>query len=94
MEVIDRLLKKVQLASDELIQIKRENRHIASELEAIRNQLREHHLLLKENERYRKDADKIRGRLTRIHKKVEKALNISPSLLSETEGGSDEEHPQ
>lgn len=94
MEVIDRLLKKVQLASDELIEIKRENRHIASELEALRNQLREHHLLLKENERFRKDADKLRGRLTRIQKKVEKALSVTPTLLSGMEGGNDEEHPQ
>jgi hypothetical protein len=92
MEVIDRLLKKVQQASDELIEIKRDNRHITSELEALRNQLRDHQLILKENDRYRRDLDKLRGRLTRLHKKVEKALMVAPAALSE--GGADEEHPQ
>ena len=92
MEVIDRLLKKVQQASDELIEIKRDNRHITSELEALRNQLRDHQLILKENDRYRRDLDKLRGRLTRLHKKVEKALMVAPAALSEE--GADEEHPQ
>jgi hypothetical protein len=94
MEVIDRLLKKVQLASDELIDIKRDNRHMSSELEALRNQLRDHQLLIKENDRYRRDMDKLRGRLTRLQKKIEKALMVAPAALAATEGEIDEEHPQ
>lgn len=94
MEVIERLLKKVQTASDELIEIKRANRHMASELEALRNQLRDHQMLLRENDRYRRDFDKLRSRLGRLHKKVEKALAIAPATLIDVDGGSDEEHPQ
>jgi hypothetical protein len=92
MEAIDRLLKKVEQASDELVDLKRDNRRLASELEALRHQLRDHQLLVKENERFRRDGDKLRGRLTRLHKKVEKALMITPGALAE--GGTDEEHPQ
>jgi hypothetical protein len=94
MEAIERLLKKVERASDELIDLKRDNRRLASELEALRHQLRDHQLVLKENERHRRDADKLRGRLTRLHKKVEKALMVAPSALAGAEGGSSEEHPQ
>jgi hypothetical protein len=94
MEAIDRLLKKVQRASEELIEMKRDNRRQSSELDALRNQLREHLLLQKENERYRRDLDKLRGRLTRLHKKVEKALMVVPAQLSASDGGDNEEHPQ
>ena len=93
MEVVDRLLKKVQRAAEELIELKDQNRSLLSEVELLRRQLKDHQELLRENERNRRTFEKLRGRLTKLHKKVERALIIAPVGVADGED-SLEEHPQ
>ncbi|MBV9080804.1 MAG: hypothetical protein JO102_06765 [Elusimicrobia bacterium] len=91
-QLVDRLLKKVQRAAEELIDLKDANRKLQSELDLLRQQLKEHQTLQKDNDRYRRDFDRLRTRLGKLHKKVEKALVMSP--VGAGREASNEEHPQ
>lgn len=93
MEVVDRLLKKIQHAADELVELRTKNRALQSEVDVMRRQLRDYQDLIRENERNRRTFDKIRGRLVKLHKKVERAMIIAPVGAPE-EGDLREEHPQ
>jgi len=94
MEVVDRLLKKVQLAAEDLVALKKQNRTLQSELDLLRRQLRDHQDLIRENQRNKQLFDKLRTRLNKLHKKVERALIIAPVGIINGEGDIREDHPQ
>ncbi len=93
MEVVERLIKKVQRAADDLVELKKQNRVLQSEVDLLQRQLKDHQNLLRDNERHRRTFEKLKGRLTKLQKKVERAMFIAPVGESEEANGH-EERPQ
>ena len=93
MEVVERLIEKVQRAADDLIELKKNNRVLQSEVDLLQRKLKDHQDLIRDNERHRRTFEKLKTRLTKLQKKVERAMIIAPVGGSEEENGH-EERPQ
>jgi hypothetical protein len=92
MELLDTLAEKVQKASRQLIELKKERQQMTSELEILRQQLRNHQSVIRENDRMRREHDQLRNRLLRLQKKIEKHLLVETTLAaSASEGGNTNE---
>ncbi|MCG3203833.1 MAG: hypothetical protein KCHDKBKB_00509 [Elusimicrobia bacterium] len=93
MEFIDELTLKVNQAAEQIIQLKMERHKHVSELELLRNQLKNFDSLLRENEKMKRDQDLLRTRLSRLQKKIEKHLLVETTLAAQS-GGAHEERSQ
>ncbi len=95
MEILDQLTKKVREASHELLSLKNERRQLLSEIELLRNQSQQVQSILRENDRIKKDHDRLRARLLKMQKKVERLLALELPVMSPFGGNkSDENHAQ
>lgn len=96
MEIIDDLTQKVEQAAHTIIELKKERRHASSELDLLRNQLRDYQNLARENERYRREHEQLRSRLLRLQKKIDKHLLVETTLASQMSAGvtTNEDNPQ
>ena len=92
MELIDRLERKVRDAASEVTALRRARRELQLEVEQLREALRGHQTAVRENEKFRRDHDRLRARLTRLNGKLEKLLLLEPTPT--TNGGNREDHPQ
>ena len=94
MDVLDQLAKKVQLAANDLISLKKEKQQLVSELELLRHELRHHQSILRENEKLRRHQYLLRAKLEKIHHKLGKYTGTNAQLTYVLEGGNREEHSQ
>lgn len=95
MEILEHLTKKVQDASRELLTLKNERKQLLSELELLRQQSSQFQPLIRDNERLKKDQDRLRTRLLKMQKKVERLLALELPITSPFGGTKhDENHAQ
>lgn len=81
MDALEILTRKIQLAANELLKLKKERRGFLSEIETLRAQLDQTHKILKETEAARRYQERIRGRLEKISRKIERHL-MSDSAMA------------
>ena len=83
-EPIDVLAQKVQRVALELIDSKRKRQQMQTELDTLRNETKHYQILLKENEKMRKDHALLQTRLERLNKKLERVMLNSLNLTGTT----------
>ena len=94
MDIVEQLSRKVRLAADQLIELKQEKEELLSEMASIRDQLHHHQLLLRENDKFRQERERLRIKLAKIQKKLQKHLSLEGSVIafSPMPGGNRESH--
>ncbi len=80
MEIIDQLSKRIQDAAQEIINLKKERRDLQSELEYLYREQHRYQNALRDNERLNREQSRLRVRLERLNKVLEKHLGSEPAL--------------
>ncbi len=88
MDALDLLTKKVQHVAAELTSLKKENRQLGSEIERLRAENDRMLRSIRDNEQARRQQDKLRTRLEKLSRKIERHLHAdsSASVLALGEG--------
>ena len=81
MDIIDQLSKKVQTAAHELLALKKEKQQLLSEIELLRQQLEHQTQAMREVESYKRNQERLRIRLEKLSKKIDKQL-LSDQVLT------------
>ncbi len=90
MDIIDQLTKKVQTAAHELVALKKEKQQFLSEIELLRHELQQFAQAGREIEAYKRNQERIRIKLEKINKKIEKQMMSGQSLTFAGGGNSHE----
>lgn len=80
MDFIDQLTKKVQTAAHELMALKKEKQQLLSEIELLRAELHHNQKAMKEVEEFKRNQDRLRIRLEKLGKKIERHLSSDQPL--------------
>jgi seryl-tRNA synthetase len=91
MDVLKNLTKKIHLAADELVSLKKERQQMLTELEWLRQENQKHQLLARENEKFRRDRDKLRSKLEKLNKRIDKLIQGEKALPTAAGEGTNEE---
>lgn len=76
MDILDQLTKKVHLAADELVSIKKERLQLLSEIEILRANNLKAQGLLRENDTLKKDHERLRAKFLKMQKKIDQILAL------------------
>jgi hypothetical protein len=90
MDMLDQLTKKVQQAAHEIINLKKEKTQLLSELELLRQEVQHYQHTIRENELALKTYGRVRSKLEKISKKLEKSMTNEQSVGLVLEGSNHE----
>jgi hypothetical protein len=77
MEMLETITQKVQKIVRDYLALKKENQQLQSEVDLLRNELKKQRPLSFANEKNSKDRDRLKLKLEKINKKIEKLLAAS-----------------
>lgn len=90
MDIIDQLTRKVQTAAHELTALKKEKQQLLSEIELLRHELQQFAQAGREIESYKRNQDRLRVKLEKLGKKIDKHMMSGQSLVFAGGGNSNE----
>lgn len=91
MENLDRLAKKVEEAANEIISLKKDRKQLTTEVELLRREVQSRQALVRENEKFKRDRELLKTRLTRLQKKIEKQILVEATVQAALGGTHREE---
>jgi cell shape-determining protein MreC len=83
MELKEKFSKRVHQAAQELTSLKIEKKQLTSEIELLRQQVKEYQHILRENENLKKDQERLRFRLVKMKKKLEQLFSMETPIIPE-----------
>lgn len=87
MDALESLTKKVQQAASELIALKKEKVHLLEQVENLRAELQQAQKVVRDGELHRRQQEKIKTRLEKLSRKIEKHLMSDQTMATAVEGG-------
>ncbi len=86
MDVLERLSKRVNEASERIATLKTERQKLLSEIAYLQTEVARKQRLERQLDQHERDRDRLRQRLTKLSRRVDKLLAVPVGAISSPEG--------